>query len=85
MTARQWLGAQRQGMIASLVRFLVYRVAGGRFLIALTVFNWLRRRAQGRRAVPRSVAGSRGYGPGEHPAMTAAPLPADKDETLHSS
>lgn len=37
-------------MINAIWRFLVFRLAGGRILLALTVLNWLRRRIVDRRA-----------------------------------
>ena len=53
-------------MLNAIWRFLVFRLAGGRILLAITVLNWLRRRIAARRiaasqyeqtlaATPRSV------------------------------
>jgi hypothetical protein len=39
-------------MLGGLWRFLVYRLAGGRVLLALTIFNWLRGRFAARRTPP---------------------------------
>jgi hypothetical protein len=53
---RQWALADSQQMLGTILRFLVYRVAGGRVLLALTAFDWLRRRLQGRRTAARTEA-----------------------------
>ena len=53
-------------MLNAIWRFLVFRLAGGRILIAISVLNWVRRRIAARRieaersaaaqtATPRSV------------------------------
>jgi hypothetical protein len=39
-------------MLGAIWRFLVYRIAGGRILLALMVLNWLRRRVARRRTPP---------------------------------
>ena len=39
-------------MLGGLWRLLVYRLAGGRVLLALSIFNWLRGRFAGRRRTP---------------------------------
>jgi hypothetical protein len=46
-------------MLNAIWRFLVYRLAGGRILIAITVLNWLRRRIAARRIAANGV-GRRG-------------------------
>ena len=49
---RQRSSRDARAMFNTIWRFLVFRLAGGRFLVALTVVNWLWRRISRDRTVP---------------------------------